>query len=402
MSNLPGKRRLQTGRPRPSTSSSHTHAPTPLPAYEPLSRPLNASAARELSQLANGKDTRGYETHLKKSVELLSAAVRDINDRYAERQSSLKRLQEKRAENGGEKNDRERAEEKAVLALRNDVPALTAECDHAVRSVIDARVELEDGNAALAAMAVMFEDEVRKRGARGGGGGDGEDAEMEDSWKEPTSVLQEAKERAAEEYASKTLHEKYGLNNDYIGFKRLWHDAVHGDDGKPLPDASKWFGYNGGEDEEDDDEDLVIAGEQLDIHCPLSMAVMRDPYTSSVCKHTFEKDSITQFLNSQPGRRARCPQTGCNKEVSIKDFHADPVRLRLIQRRLASEREDEDEDEDDDDGESDSVDADGDSSMRITQDRSVKKERGNTGRGRRQVEDIEDEDSDEEEEEEDE
>ncbi|KAI0888259.1 zinc-finger of the MIZ type in Nse subunit-domain-containing protein [Annulohypoxylon maeteangense] len=392
MSNIPGKRRLQAGRPRHSSVSSH--APTALPDYEPLSRPLDASAIRELTQLSAGKDTRAYEAHLKKSIELLSATVRDINDRYAERQSSLKRLQEKRAENGGEKNDRERAEEKAVLALKASVPALTAECDNAVRSVIDSRVVLEDSNTALSATAVFFEEDMRRRGARGA---EDEDVEMEETWPEPTAVLRQARERAAEEYAAKSLHEKYGLSNDYIGFKRLWHDAVHGGDGKPLPDATKWFGQNGGEDEEDDDEDLVIEGEQLDIHCPLSMVVMQDPYTSSVCKHTFEKDSITQFLLSRPGRRARCPQVGCNKEVSIKDFHPDPVRLRLIQRRLASEREDED---DDGEGEGDTID--GDSSMRITQGRKIKKEREDRGRGRRQVEDIEDDDDDDEDEDEDE
>ncbi|KAI1458676.1 zinc-finger of the MIZ type in Nse subunit-domain-containing protein [Annulohypoxylon moriforme] len=395
MSNLPGKRRLQSGRSRPSTSSSRaTHAPAPLPDYEPLSRPLHASAIRELTQLSSGKDTRAYEAHLKKSVELLSATVRDINDRYAERQNSLKRLQEKRAENGGEKNDRERAEEKAVLALRNEVPALTAECDTAVRSAIDMMVEVEDGNASLGEMAVAFEDDMHRRGNRGANGNDEDDDEMEDSWRDPTGVLENAKKGRAAEYASKSMYEKYGLNNDYIGFKRLWHDAVHAGDGKPLPDASRWFGQNGGEDEEDDDEDLVIEGEQLDIHCPLSMAVMQDPYTSSVCKHTFEKNSITQFLNSQPGRRARCPQTGCNKEVSIKDFQPDPVRLRLIKRRLAMDRED----DDDDDGEGDTVDGDGDTSMKITQDRNIKKERGD--RGRRHVEDIEEDDDDEEEEEE--
>ncbi|KAI0898860.1 zinc-finger of the MIZ type in Nse subunit-domain-containing protein [Annulohypoxylon nitens] len=403
---MSGRRRLQTGRPHPSpspstsTTSSRRHAPTALPPYEPLSYPLSAPQIRELASLSSGREARAYNTHLSKSVELLSAAVRDINDRYTERSAALKRLQEKRGENGeGEKSDRERAEEKAVLVLKGEVPTLTTACEEGVREVIDRKVELEDGNTAVAAAAERLEEDMRRRGARG----QDEDEEMaegegEEEWRDTMRLLNKAKELARLEYEGKSMYEKYGINNDYIGFKRLWHDAVHGDDGKPLPDASKWFGQNGGEEEEDDDDELVIAGEQLDIHCPLSMAVMQDPYTSSVCKHTFEKNSITQFLMNQPGRRARCPQTGCNKEVTMKDFQPDPVRLRLIKRRLAAERNDDDDDE----GEGDTVDADGDTPMRVTQTRTIKKEPVEGRRRRQQVEDIEeDENEDEDEEEED-
>ncbi|KAI1101748.1 hypothetical protein F4804DRAFT_314979 [Jackrogersella minutella] len=392
MSAALNKRRLQNGgdrnRGHSSTSSRTQHGDSlaSLPAYEPPSCPLNAHAIRELSQLSASKDTRTYEEQLKKSIELLSATVRDINDKYAERKGNLKRHQEKRAENGGEKNDRERAEEQAVLALKNDVPLLTSECDLAVRNVIDLRVELEDGNVALRDMAVKFEDEARRRGARV----NDEDDEMAGAnFTEPMGFLAQAKAEAAREYASKSLYEKYGANNDYIGFKRLWHDAAHGGDGKPLPDASKWFSQNGGADEEDEDEDLIVSGEQLYIHCPLSMAVMQDPYTSAVCKHTFEKGSIRQFLVSQPGGRARCPQTGCNKEVSFKDFQPDPVRLRLIKRRLAMQQED----EDDDDG--GNADADGDSDMVITKGRNIKSEREGRGKGRRVLEEIEGDESEE-------
>ncbi|KAI1141881.1 zinc-finger of the MIZ type in Nse subunit-domain-containing protein [Hypoxylon sp. FL0543] len=380
-------RRLQSAserhRGRASTASTiRNDEPLELPDYEPLSTPLNAEAIRALSQLStNNKDARKYEEHLRKSLELLSASVRDLNDKYAERQDNLRRLREKRG-SGGEKNDRERAEEKAVLALKSDVPRLTDECDLAVRSVIDLKVELEDGKAALQETAQKVESEARARRRRGG---EDEDDDMADAdIAGPMALLAEAKARAAEDYASRSLYEKYGVNNDYIGFKRLWHDAVHGADGKPLPDASKWFSQNGGEDEADDDDDLIVAEEHLDIHCPLSMAVMQDPYTSTVCKHTFEKDSIVQFLRTKPGGRARCPQTGCNKDVTISDFHPDPVMLRRIKRRLATERDD-DDDDDDDEGDG-RVDGDGDSEMKIEPGRRIKSE--GRGRGRRLVEEI--------------
>ncbi|KAI1374449.1 zinc-finger of the MIZ type in Nse subunit-domain-containing protein [Hypoxylon crocopeplum] len=407
MSRLPGRSRLQSGaerhrerdRGRPSAAPSHSQqnvGPVELPEYEPLSCPLSAESIRGLAQLSTNKDTRNYEEQLKKSLELLSGSVRDLNDKYSERKENLKGLQEKRGEKP-EKSDRERAEEKAVLALKNDVPLLTNECDLAVRSIIDLKVELEDGNVALRDTARRVETEAANAAGRRRARGDDGDEDMADAdITGPMSLLQEAREAAASEYASKSLYQKYGLNNDYVGFKRLWHDAVHGDEGKPLPDASKWFSQNGGDGEADDeDDDLIVAEEHLDIHCPLSMTVMQDPYTSQKCKHTFEKDSIVQFLRAQPGGRARCPQTGCNKEVSISDFHPDPVMLRRIKRQQGTQRaniSDGDEDEEDD------ADADGDSPMKGTPARKVKSEREGRGRGRRLVEDIEDDEGEEEEE----
>ncbi|KAI1472632.1 zinc-finger of the MIZ type in Nse subunit-domain-containing protein [Daldinia caldariorum] len=383
---LSGSRRLQSGaernRGRPSAPSSHTqqdNGPVELPNYEPLACPLSAEYIRALTQLSTSKDTRKYEEQLNKSIELLSASVRDLNDKYEERKEALKKLQEKRADKD-EKSDRERAEEKAVLALKNEVPTLTNDCNLAVQSVIDLKIELEDGNAALRRTAQNVETEAANaaRRRRGQGGDEDEDEEMADvNITSPIELLEQAKKRAADDYASKTPYEKYGTNNDYIGFKRMWHDAVYGRGNKPLPHASKWFSQNGGEDEASDDDDLIVAEEHLDIRCPLSLVVMKDPYTSTKCRHTFEKDSIIQFLGN---RRARCPQAGCNKEVTISDFHPDPVMLRNIKRQLASQRpnmadDDEDEDEDEDEGEQD-IDVDGDSHVDATPGRSVKSERG--------------------------
>lgn len=335
---LSGSRRLQSAaernRSRPSTApsshSQHGDEPAELPDYEPPTFPLNVEYRCKLSQLSSNRDTRKYEEQLNKSIELLSDSVRDLNDKYAERKSVLQRLREKRGE-GGEKTDRERAEEKAVLMLKSTVPQLTDECDHAVRSVIDLKIELEDSGKALKETERQVEvgtaNAVQRRSGRGG---DDDDVDDDDDMPDantpeiigPLQLLQKAKEQAAVDNASRTLYEKYGLNNDYIGFKRLWHDAVERD-GKPLPDASRWFAQNGGHDEADDDEDLIIAEEHVDVRCPLSMVVMQDPYTSRKCKHTFEKNSIVQFLRSQPHGRARCPQTGCGK-VRTPTTYPDP------------------------------------------------------------------------------
>ncbi|KAI1504711.1 zinc-finger of the MIZ type in Nse subunit-domain-containing protein [Biscogniauxia marginata] len=377
---------------RSSTSSSRpqqNRGPSRLPEYESLSCPLDANSRAALAQLSTNQDTRKYEEHLKQSITLLTNSVRDINDKYVKRKETLKILQEKRG-GDGEKGDRERAEEKAVLMLKGEVPQLTDECDLAVRDVIDLKIELEDGRHALQETVRKVEFESANAARREEAQGDDEDDdEMTDAnlpdVKGPLQILKGAKARSADDYSSRTLYERYGLNNDYVGFKGMWHDAVHGSDGKPLPDASKWFTQNGSD--ADEDEDLVVAEEHVSIHCPLSMVVMQDPYTSRKCKHTFEKTAIVEFLRSQPERKAQCPQTGCDKEVSIKDFYADQVMLRKIKRAQA--RPAVEDDDDDDDDAADNTGLSGDSSMQMTQHRKVKPGRD---RGRQLDEDIEDDD----------
>ncbi|TRX92369.1 hypothetical protein FHL15_006755 [Xylaria flabelliformis] len=376
------------GRGRPS-STPHTQEnrrATRLPDYEPPSFPLDAASRRALAELSNNTDTRNYEEQLKQSVTLLTNNVRDINDRYVKRKDELHKLKKQhqsQSEDDGQDDEprkRQRAEEGAVTRLREEVPTLTTECESAMRDVIDLRVELQDGRNAIhdtvrkaeleSENAANREEENRDEGAKN----EDEDLVMRDVQHDilgPLRILKNEREKAAADYATRSMEQRYAVDNDYIGFKRLWWDAVHSIDGKPLPDASRWFARNnaGGDDGEDDEEeeDLVIAEEHLSIYCPLSMVVMEQPYTSSVCKHTFNKPAIVQYLREQPGHRATCPQTGCSKEISIKDFYDDQVMLRKIQRAQAeSQKRDEDDEDEDDEG-------DGDSSM--LQQHSVKAER---------------------------
>ncbi|KAF7515403.1 hypothetical protein G7054_g14597 [Neopestalotiopsis clavispora] len=155
------------------------------------------------------------------------------------------------------------------------------------------------------------------------------------------------------------LYQRYGLNNDYIQFKKLWHDAAHRD-GKALPDASKWFSSRGGhqqhdggdedgdeeEGEDDEDDDLIVAREKKDLRCPLSMVMMQEPYTSAKCNHTFEKRAIQEFLRGHAGHQ---------------------FMLRQIKRAQQEEANDDDDDEDDEV-------EDPDLSMRVTSHRNIKKE----------------------------
>lgn len=308
------------GRQGTASSSRSQHAqPAKLPEYEPPSFPLDNNARKALADLSTNRDSQKYAEHIQKSLKLLSDSVRDINDKYTARKDYVKERQEKRGE-GAQKNDRDRAEEKAALALKEEVPQLTDECESAVRSVIDLKVELEDSKSAWRETLRKVEAESANAPARGSQNDESnEDDEAADVPHPPVTgslkLLQEAKKKLANDYATKTMYERYALDNDYIGFKRIAHDAIYSTEGKPLPDPSRWFTQNGSRVEEEEDEDLVISEVNINIHCPISMAVMEDPYTSRKCKHTFDKSSIMQLFGR--GAKKPCPQTGCREKVRV-------------------------------------------------------------------------------------
>lgn len=334
------QRNRNRGRPRPSSPSraQQDKRAAQLPDYEPPSFPLNNASRRALAELAKNTDTRVYEDQLKQSITLLTNNVRDINDRYVKRKEELANLKKQnraKSEDDAEDTDarkRARAEEAAIVRLREAVPALTTECESAIRGVIDLRVELEDGRKAILDTVRKTEVELERANAADKGQEGGENRGKTDDDDDddgdfvmgnaqqgllgPLRIWKNEQEKAVADYATRSLEQRYAVDNDYIGFKRLWWDAAHAVDGKPLPDPSRWFTGNhaGGDDDEDDEEeDLVIAEEHISIYCPLSMVIMEEPYTSTVCKHTFNKPAIVQFLLSQPGHRAKCPQTGCSK-----------------------------------------------------------------------------------------
>ncbi|ORY61235.1 zinc-finger of the MIZ type in Nse subunit-domain-containing protein [Pseudomassariella vexata] len=378
------------GRPSVASSSSAqpNNAPVELPEYEPPSCPLDAKSRQALAELSNDQDTRKYSDHIAKSLEFLKKSVGAINDRYADRKDDLQKVQSKRREKGddaGEKTDQERALEEAVAALRAEVPELTTNSDMAVRELIDWQGDLQDGKSAMEEVKRKVEHESANAVLAQARAVDDEDEEANESpdITGPLRFLAEEKEKLANDYYAKTAYERYGLHNDYIAFKKVWHDSIHGKEGKPLPNAARWFNDDEEGGEEDADEDVVISEEVVDLRCPLSMQIMKEPYTSRNCKHTYEKAHIYGYLNPHPNKTTQCPQTGCNKMVSKSDLYLDEIILRKIKRAQAREN-DRDSEEDDD-----VADGDGDS-MQVTQERQIKSERRE--RGRRQiVDDAEDE-----------
>ncbi|POR31499.1 E3 SUMO-protein ligase nse2 [Tolypocladium paradoxum] len=360
---------------RGNAASSSASTPA-LPQYQPPACPLNDIARRSLGGLSNNRGTVIYESQLKQSVRLLGLGVSDLHERLRAQQERLEAQRERRQEKGTDKTAEEERLEAHLEELEHEVDGLTQESEEAVRDVIDKQAELEDEAVALgdlytaAATTHNTNAAAAQRRALNVEDQDEADDQKEDPVPSTVDAFRERRAQKLADYTSLNPHQRYALNNDYAGFKKLWHDAAAGGDGPPLPDASRWFRSNGqpvmdrpgaeqrrntvgGEDE--DDDDIAVAREVLSLNCPLTLRPMEEPYSNNKCKHTFEKSAILDYLSRQG--QVQCPQTGCSQTFSrakfAADFYLDQAILRRIQRAQEAQRNDEmEEDEDDDDEES--------------------------------------------------
>eukprot|EP00531_Pseudo-nitzschia_arenysensis_P005233 CAMPEP_0116152968 /NCGR_PEP_ID=MMETSP0329-20121206/20970_1 /TAXON_ID=697910 /ORGANISM="Pseudo-nitzschia arenysensis, Strain B593" /LENGTH=273 /DNA_ID=CAMNT_0003649797 /DNA_START=173 /DNA_END=994 /DNA_ORIENTATION=+ len=124
---------------------------------------------------------------------------------------------------------------------------------------------------------------------------------------------------------------------------------------------------NLGEDQEEDDDLEVVNPNNnsncntLKIKCPLTMALMEDPVRSKVCKHSFGRAAIYEYLRKG---KQKCPVPGCiNGSMTLNELEDDPeTKLRVkrhkkresaSRRQLAQTAIDGDDDDDDNDGDDD-------------------------------------------------
>ncbi|KAL2197787.1 zinc-finger of the MIZ type in Nse subunit-domain-containing protein [Corynascus similis CBS 632.67] len=411
----------RTRRPdsRVTGGPEHEDAPLELPPYEPPSYPMDASIKQKLASLSSNRETdssrRQYEKHLSKSSNYLFESVGSINDILYARKRSLAHMAEKRRARGeGDKNDNEVSLEEYVAELEATINELTDSSEEALRWVIDCRAELEDHQVVLEKVmeglnAQQPQPEPKRENARGGrasrrrqvagsddegsdvDAGNAEAQEPEDNETDDVpennppligvkELLEAARKAKADEYDALSAHQRYALNNDYISFKRAWHDALHPEDQVPLPDPSTWFDEHGRPTKDavmdaNEDDDLVVEREIIDLKCPLSLQIMREPYSNHQCKHTFEKAAILEFIRNNGGL-AKCPV--CSKHLRIKDLYLDEVVLRKVKRAAEAARR----------GVEDTSDVepeDEDSSMIVGKSVTVKKEKD---RSRRRMEEI--------------
>jgi hypothetical protein len=137
-------------------------------------------------------------------------------------------------------------------------------------------------------------------------------------------------QRDKDAYTSLSYTARYARNNDYREFKRTVHDAKYGDEGPTLGHEDTWFNESGSpapgitdtrRGDLDDDDDIVVDKATISTRCPITYQQFKDPYTSTKCPHTFEKNAVLDMIRSGghrvDGQRAiECPVNGCS-QVSL-------------------------------------------------------------------------------------
>ncbi|KAG6067547.1 hypothetical protein E4U32_003576 [Claviceps aff. humidiphila group G2b] len=378
-----------------------------LPEYQPPSCPLDESGRNALSELSSTRGTLVYEAQLKESTRNLGLCVGDLHERLSIQLERLRTSRERRLEKGTDKTPEEERLEKHLETFETQADEITIESEKSLRSVIDHRAELQDQTKVLSDLYTSAVTGSNATGARTSRGRGRQQAradhstsaadENQEQIEPPISVAstkdayQRALAQKKAEYEALTPHQRYALNNDYAAFKKIWHDSAAGEEGPPLPDASRWFRPDGqpvmtrpgaknntsnprgsadaaADDQagDDDDDDIAIAREVVSLNCPLTLRPLVEPYTHVECQHTFEKSAILEYL---PVRGSvNCPQTGCNQSMSKarfdQDFQFDEAKLRRIQRAAQAQRDlddvgDDDDDDDDDEDEDEDEDEDG-------------------------------------------
>lgn len=290
-----------------------------LPEYEPPACPLTDNARSKLNDLINTRTNAVYQQQVSESIRLLGFSVGDIHDRLRTQNEALAGLKAKREEKGTDKTEDEQRLEAHLAEFEGRVDELTFSSEKAVRDLIDRRAELEDEAGILKELYDTASAEARQQRQEQEQEGEGNDEREQLAASSAIETFKKLRARKEAEYTNMSARQRYALNNDYAGFKKVWHDAMAGEDGPPLPDASRWFTQDGqpvmnGADAgaaDDDDDDIAVARETISINCPLTLQPMKDPYTNRNCKHTFEKSALLEYLPMRG--ESQCPQAGCSQ-----------------------------------------------------------------------------------------
>lgn len=347
---------------------------------------MNEAAQRALAALAKSSGLKKLEAELKEAQSALTNVAGEINDRFREKDEFVdnhKKRKRKEAQDSAEAaEDGEDVDVDAnIEELRRKVDGMTNRMDEKMQKLIDARHEVEDIQTSLAATAEDAQrfastqistqnvrSQRRTRRAIGSGEEDEEEEYEEFDPTAPTSGSQAVKsmkevfntkhDEAKTRYQSHSRAARYASDNDYILFRNMVHEARYPEGEVQLPHASEWFPEGGvpapgitarpaKNTEEDDDDDIAIAREQISTKCPLTLQEFVDPVSSKKCNHSYERGGMLEFIRSARGN-ARCPVTGCSQMLTKSDLHVDAVIVRKIKRiqraREIAEQDAEDED----------------------------------------------------------
>lgn len=139
---------------------------------------------------------------------------------------------------------------------------------------------------------------------------------------------------ALEKYSKQTTRQKYLKDNEYKAFAELVWEAHKEEAMPPLQDF-----LPAEEGDISDEDDFAVGGMVQDFKCPLTMATLDQPMTSTTCRHSYSKEAVFSYIEQCAQRRERpqCPRAGCDKQISKTTLREDPElekRVRAHKRRM--------------------------------------------------------------------
>lgn len=331
-----------------------------LPPYKKPSHPLDADATRALREL-QGRHLSDVKRHTKQAATAVTAGAESINDTLRDHAGYMAR-RKKKWDAGKDVENRD-DEERDMAELQAKVDDATARLEKSMRAVIDSGVAAQRIDETLDWLRThaprTLEDEYRtqmtqretqrqsqtqaesQRGRTQNEDADGDIDMDEGPTPGPTpldgsrvaltgasELFASRMQREKDAYTSLSLTARYARNNDYRDFKRVVHDAKYGDDGPTLGHEDTWFTERGSpapgitdstqQGEFDDDDDIVVGKATISTRCPITFQQYKEPYSSSKCPHTFEKNAILEMIRRGPHRvgnekAVECPVTGCTQ-----------------------------------------------------------------------------------------
>ncbi|KAG8214475.1 hypothetical protein J3R82DRAFT_9528 [Butyriboletus roseoflavus] len=155
----------------------------------------------------------------------------------------------------------------------------------------------------------------------------------------------EVKQRV-DEHKNKTTRQKYASSDTYVQFKQGIYEVQN--PGGAIPPINDLVPRENG-DPSDDENELEVGGVTQDYKCPITLVVLEDPMTSTVCGHSYSRAAIQEFLKWAGRVGKSCPASGCNKQITMDDLKVDKElekRVKIAARRQQRQQEESQEDED--------------------------------------------------------
>ncbi|EGG13275.1 hypothetical protein DFA_11036 [Cavenderia fasciculata] len=109
-------------------------------------------------------------------------------------------------------------------------------------------------------------------------------------------------------------------------FKELKHQIWKVNHDEPYQDQE------GGDQNGDDEEDIVLSSQSVNIICPLTKKPFEHPVKSSVCGHMFSRDAIYSMFRNNA--QTQCPQIGCSKAFSKSQLERSVDMESTVKREL--------------------------------------------------------------------